>query len=123
MRSEYEEVVIKESVEEVKVGSVEKVKVEVEVKVTKKSRKGKQKVLTGGVQWTTRGVKITPATSTKCAKCDRIRPEVWLNGFWCCWIRLILFSFCSFERAHHCRICNKCVLKYDHHCPVSCNFF
>ena len=42
MRSEYEEVVIKESVEEVKVGSVEKVKVEVEVKVTKKSRKGKE---------------------------------------------------------------------------------
>ena len=33
MRSEYEEVVIKESVEEVKVGSVEKVKVGVEVKV------------------------------------------------------------------------------------------
>ncbi|KAF9533983.1 DHHC palmitoyltransferase-domain-containing protein [Crepidotus variabilis] len=59
--------------------------------------KGKQKELTGGVQWSTRGVKITPAALTKCWKCDRVRPE----------------------RAHHCRICNKCVLKYDHHCPVS----
>jgi len=30
-----------------------------------------------------------------CVKCERIKPE----------------------RAHHCRICKTCVLKYDHHCP------
>ncbi|KAF8910477.1 DHHC palmitoyltransferase-domain-containing protein [Gymnopilus junonius] len=64
---------------------------------TKLSKKGKLRSMTGGVRWTSRGVKITPALSTKCLKCKITRPE----------------------RAHHCRICNKCVLKYDHHCPVS----
>ncbi|KAF8972266.1 DHHC palmitoyltransferase-domain-containing protein [Flammula alnicola] len=63
----------------------------------KGSKKGKQKALTGGVRWTSRGVNITPAAYTKCFKCAKMRPE----------------------RTHHCRICNKCVLKYDHHCPVS----
>lgn len=56
--------------------------------------KGKQRV-SGGVRWTAQGAKITPASTTKCWKCNTLRPE----------------------RTHHCRICNKCVLKYDHHCP------
>ncbi|KAF9479632.1 zf-DHHC-domain-containing protein [Pholiota conissans] len=64
-----------------------------------KPGKGKQKALTGGVRWTSKGVRITPAGYTKCVKCASTRPE----------------------RAHHCRICNKCVLKYDHHCPVRIN--
>ncbi|KJA16200.1 hypothetical protein HYPSUDRAFT_47637, partial [Hypholoma sublateritium FD-334 SS-4] len=55
----------------------------------------KRKPLTSGVRWSSRGLKITQATSTKCVKCANTRPE----------------------RAHHCRICKKCVLKYDHHCP------
>ncbi|KAF5344497.1 hypothetical protein D9758_014157 [Tetrapyrgos nigripes] len=38
---------------------------------------------------------ITKADMTKCRKCTAMRPE----------------------RAHHCRICKRCVLKYDHHCP------
>nr|GAT46352.1 Zf-DHHC-domain-containing protein [Mycena chlorophos] len=39
---------------------------------------------------------MSKATLTKCRRCAVNRPE----------------------RAHHCRICNRCVLKYDHHCPV-----
>ncbi|CAA7269450.1 unnamed protein product [Cyclocybe aegerita] len=57
----------------------------------KGSNKGKQKVLTGGVRWTSRGVKITPATTTKCWKCNKLRPEL---------TRFI-------ERTHHCKICNR----------------
>lgn len=50
---------------------------------------------------------------SRCNKCGSIRPEVrtcmrvW-SGF--------LYSFS--KRTHHCRICKRCVLKYDHHCPV-----
>ncbi|KAF9559286.1 zf-DHHC-domain-containing protein [Agrocybe pediades] len=65
----------------------------------KTDSKGKR-ALTGGVRWTSRGIKVTPATYTKCLKCKQTRPE----------------------RAHHCRICNKCVLKYDHHCPVGMRY-
>lgn len=57
----------------------------------KRTKKG---ALTG-VRWSSGGIRITQATSTRCSRCNKIRPE----------------------RAHHCRICNKCVLKYDHHCP------
>ncbi|KAL3319265.1 Palmitoyltransferase [Cichlidogyrus casuarinus] len=37
------------------------------------------------------------------------------------------FTFCSKcrllrpARAHHCRVCQKCVCKMDHHCPWICN--
>ncbi|EPQ52473.1 zf-DHHC-domain-containing protein [Gloeophyllum trabeum ATCC 11539] len=48
-----------------------------------------------GVRWSD-DVRITKAMISKCRKCGLPRPE----------------------RAHHCRICNRCVLKYDHHCPV-----
>lgn len=30
-----------------------------------------------------------------CPKCDRVKPD----------------------RAHHCSVCRRCVLKMDHHCP------
>ncbi|PPQ80293.1 hypothetical protein CVT25_003690 [Psilocybe cyanescens] len=43
----------------------------------KGTKKGKQRVLTGGVRWSTRGVKITPASHTKCWKCKKTRPEKW----------------------------------------------
>ncbi|KAI0057823.1 zf-DHHC-domain-containing protein [Artomyces pyxidatus] len=54
-----------------------------------------QRPLTG-VQWSS-NLHITPGSTTKCTKCGVTKPE----------------------RTHHCRICNRCVLKYDHHCPVS----
>ncbi|TFK36733.1 DHHC palmitoyltransferase-domain-containing protein [Crucibulum laeve] len=49
-----------------------------------------------GVEWSTE-LRITPASLTQCRRCGLQRPE----------------------RTHHCKICNRCVLKYDHHCPVS----
>ncbi|KAH9830290.1 DHHC palmitoyltransferase-domain-containing protein, partial [Rhodofomes roseus] len=52
-----------------------------------------------GMRWSEEVI-ITKANVTRCKKCKILRPE---------------------ERAHHCRICNKCILKYDHHCPVRVN--
>ncbi|EGN98748.1 hypothetical protein SERLA73DRAFT_181375 [Serpula lacrymans var. lacrymans S7.3] len=53
-----------------------------------------------GVRWSGEdglgsGIKISKANLTMCKKCGQTRPE----------------------RSHHCRICKRCVLKYDHHCP------
>ncbi|KZS92751.1 zf-DHHC-domain-containing protein [Sistotremastrum niveocremeum HHB9708] len=39
---------------------------------------------------------ISEASKTRCLKCGATKPE----------------------RTHHCRVCKRCVLKYDHHCPV-----
>ncbi|TFK71937.1 zf-DHHC-domain-containing protein [Pluteus cervinus] len=56
------------------------------------------KPLTQGVQWSssTQEIVITRAAVMRCRKCGETKPE----------------------RTHHCRICNRCVLKYDHHCPM-----
>ncbi|KAJ7679345.1 DHHC palmitoyltransferase-domain-containing protein [Mycena polygramma] len=51
-----------------------------------------------GVRWSNE-LLITRAAVTKCRKCGQQKPE----------------------RTHHCRICKRCVLKYDHHCPVRVN--
>ncbi|KAF9001502.1 DHHC palmitoyltransferase-domain-containing protein [Cyathus striatus] len=67
-----------------------------------KPKSGKKK-LTRGVKWN-KEVKITPASTTRCRKCSVLRPEADR-------VR---------ERAHHCRICNRCVLKYDHHWINQC---
>ncbi|KAI0789970.1 zf-DHHC-domain-containing protein [Abortiporus biennis] len=63
-----------------------------------KKRKTARNIALTGVRWSD-DVAITKATYTKCKRCGEMRPE----------------------RAHHCRICNRCVLKYDHHCPVWIN--
>ncbi|KAG0702825.1 DHHC palmitoyltransferase-domain-containing protein [Suillus ampliporus] len=49
-----------------------------------------------GVRWSDRGITLLKASSTNCRRCGLMRPE----------------------RAHHCRICSRCVMKYDHHCPL-----
>jgi len=49
---------------------------------------------TKGVRWTEE-YGLTKARIMQCRKCGSQRPE----------------------RAHHCRICKTCVLRYDHHCP------
>ncbi|PVF99740.1 zf-DHHC-domain-containing protein [Serendipita vermifera] len=43
------------------------------------------------------GLELETGRVGKCMKCGSVKPE----------------------RTHHCRICKRCVLKYDHHCPVS----
>ncbi|KAI0272925.1 zf-DHHC-domain-containing protein [Russula aff. rugulosa BPL654] len=53
---------------------------------------------TNGVYWSSH-LNITPASITTCTKCGKNKPE----------------------RTHHCRVCNRCVLKFDHHCPVRIN--
>ncbi|KAJ3931040.1 MAG: DHHC palmitoyltransferase-domain-containing protein [Lentinula lateritia] len=58
----------------------------------------KERPLMEGVRWSTE-LNVTKAELTKCRKCGQQKPE----------------------RSHHCRICNRCVLKYDHHCPVRIN--
>ncbi|EPT05472.1 hypothetical protein FOMPIDRAFT_124435 [Fomitopsis schrenkii] len=61
--------------------------------------RSQRRPLTGaGVRWSEEE-NITRAGWTRCKRCKELREE----------------------RAHHCRICNKCILKYDHHCPVRVN--
>lgn len=62
------------------------------------SGKGKQKALTGGVRWTSRGVKVTPASYTNCLKCKQRRPEVrsilWFVFLWLtCYRGLIIVGY------------------------------
>ncbi|KIJ52373.1 hypothetical protein M422DRAFT_25993 [Sphaerobolus stellatus SS14] len=46
------------------------------------------------LQWSDQP-KLSEPQYNKCKRCGIVRPE----------------------RAHHCKICKRCVLKYDHHCP------
>ncbi|KAJ1311007.1 hypothetical protein OPQ81_009514 [Rhizoctonia solani] len=51
----------------------------------------------GGVQWSpvNLGASRERENVPRCNKCQGLKPE----------------------RAHHCRVCKSCILKYDHHCP------
>ncbi|KAF9223797.1 zf-DHHC-domain-containing protein [Gyrodon lividus] len=63
------------------------------------SSRPQRRLTASGVRWSSPELEILRADVTRCKRCGEMRPE----------------------RAHHCRICNKCVLKYDHHCPVRIN--
>ncbi|THU96403.1 zf-DHHC-domain-containing protein [Dendrothele bispora CBS 962.96] len=53
--------------------------------------------LENGLRGDERAGSLNITEITKCRKWGKMRPE----------------------RAHHCRICNRCAMKYDHHSPVS----
>ncbi|KAI0091076.1 zf-DHHC-domain-containing protein [Irpex rosettiformis] len=63
-----------------------------------RKRTGTRRKQLTGVQWSEE-LNMTKATTSKCKRCGVMRPE----------------------RTHHCRICKRCVLKFDHHCPVRVN--
>ncbi|KAI9000506.1 hypothetical protein BD414DRAFT_404165, partial [Trametes punicea] len=54
-------------------------------------------------------------TTLRCRNCGQRNPEV------CSLIQWFIVLRCAWERFHRCQICNRCLLKFDHHSPASVN--